>query len=186
VASLRLTSAIVHGPLGPDALSPAPLVGPRDGGIASFIGVVRDHHLGRGVISLRYECYEAMAAPMLERIAARVHAALQPAGTGVTGDGGGAVEAGDAGGTGEAGAACEAGAAGEAGDVAPVPLAMRVFHGIGEMVPGDVSLVVHVASPHRVAAFAACRAVVEAIKADLPVWKEERYDDGSSRYLKGS
>lgn len=136
---------VVPRPLGTDECSPAALIGPNEGAIASFLGVVRDHHHGKGVTSLRYECYEAMAVHQLEKIAAAVGA-----------------EAGDA------------------------ELVVAVWHGFGEMVPGQVSLAVHCASPHRVAAFDACRAVVEAIKADLPIWKEERYDDGSARWLKGS
>jgi molybdopterin synthase catalytic subunit len=150
VAKLRIESGIIDGPLAAALLTPAPLVSPHDGGIASFIGVVRDHHLGLGVRSLRYECYEAMAAPMLRHIVERVAAALP------------------------------------SDDGEATSLVVRLFHGVGEMVPGDVSLVVQVSSAHRVAAFGACRAIVEAIKADLPVWKEERYDDGSACFLKGS
>ena len=51
--------------------------------------------------------------------------------------------------------------------------------------PG-LAVAIHVASAHRVAAFDACRHVIERIKADLPVWKQEFYDDGTSLWLKGS
>ena len=34
---------------------------PDSGAVATFFGVVRDHHEGRAVRSLHYECYEPMA-----------------------------------------------------------------------------------------------------------------------------
>jgi molybdopterin synthase catalytic subunit len=36
-----------------------------------------------------------------------------------------------------------------------------------------------VAAPHRDAAFAACRYVIEAVKQRLPVWKKELRADGT-------
>jgi molybdopterin synthase catalytic subunit len=41
-------------------------------------------------------------------------------------------------------------------------------------------VVIAVGAPHRPAAFDACRAFLEALKAELPVWKKEIYDDGSA------
>lgn len=65
-------------------------------------------------------------------------------------------------------------------------LAASVHHGTGTMTPGQVSLAIHIASAHRVAAFDACRTLIERIKQDLPVWKREFYSDGSDAWLKGS
>ncbi len=65
-------------------------------------------------------------------------------------------------------------------------LSALVVHGIGLMHPGDIALCIHVACPHRAAAFDACRHLLERIKADLPVWKREYYDDGTSAWLTGS
>ncbi len=65
-------------------------------------------------------------------------------------------------------------------------LQARVFHGIGTMYPAQASVVIHVSSGHRVAAFDACRHIIERIKEDLPVWKQEFYADGTSEWLKGS
>ena len=36
------------------------------------------------------------------------------------------------------------------------------------------------AAAHRAGAFAACRQIIEALKADVPIWKREVYDDGSA------
>lgn len=65
-------------------------------------------------------------------------------------------------------------------------LQARVFHGVGTMNPSEVSVVIHVSSGHRVAAFDACRHIIERIKEDLPVWKHEFYTDGTDTWLKGS
>jgi molybdopterin synthase catalytic subunit len=65
-------------------------------------------------------------------------------------------------------------------------LRVLLVHGVGDFVPGEVSLAIHVASAHRAAAFAACRQLIERLKEDLPVWKRERYADGSEQWLKGS
>ena len=52
-------------------------------------------------------------------------------------------------------------------------------HRIGDLDVGDLALVVVVGSAHRDLAFTLCRAVVEAIKFELPVWKQQFEVDGS-------
>lgn len=46
-----------------------------DGAVASFVGIVREQNLGRRVLFLEYEAYEALAVKTLERIVAEAHAA---------------------------------------------------------------------------------------------------------------
>jgi molybdopterin synthase catalytic subunit len=65
-------------------------------------------------------------------------------------------------------------------------LSISMIHGLGEMVPGDGAIAIHIGAAHRAAALDACREAIEAIKRDLPVWKQEYYDDGSSEWLPGS
>ncbi len=36
---------------------------------------------------------------------------------------------------------------------------------------------------HRYPAFDACRWILDAIKADIPVWKQEYYKDAPSKWL---
>jgi molybdopterin synthase catalytic subunit len=43
---------------------------PDCGASASFLGWVRNHHLGRPVLRIHYECYEALANKQIGRIAA--------------------------------------------------------------------------------------------------------------------
>ena len=65
-------------------------------------------------------------------------------------------------------------------------LSATIYHSVGRLDPGEASVAIHIASAHRVAAFDACRHTIERIKEDLPVWKQEFYDDGTSQWLKGS
>jgi molybdopterin synthase catalytic subunit len=43
---------------------------PSRGGIATFLGLVRDHHAGRAVLRLEYSAYESMAEAESARIVA--------------------------------------------------------------------------------------------------------------------
>lgn len=56
---------------------------------------------------------------------------------------------------------------------------VRAAHRIGDLGVGDLALVVVVGSSHRDLAFTLCRAVVEAIKHELPVWKQQFEANGS-------
>lgn len=55
-------------------------------------------------------------------------------------------------------------------------------HRTGNLELGDVAVAVAVAAPHRAAAYAASRAVIEEIKKKLPVWKFETYADGAPEW----
>lgn len=57
-------------------------------------------------------------------------------------------------------------------------LRMLCVHRTGRVPLGEPSVVIAVASPHRAAAFDACRFLIEELKRSLPVWKKERYADG--------
>lgn len=52
-------------------------------------------------------------------------------------------------------------------------------HRVGDLDVGDLALVVVVGSAHRDMAFTLCRQVVESIKHELPVWKQQFEADGS-------
>ena len=60
-----------------------------------------------------------------------------------------------------------------------------VEHRLGFLNVGEVSLIIHVTSPHRDSAYMASRYVIEEIKLRLPVWKEEIYCEGDKEWLKG-
>lgn len=56
-------------------------------------------------------------------------------------------------------------------------------HRTGELAIGDCAVWVGVTAAHRDAAFAACRYVIDEVKSRVPIWKKERYGDGSSNWL---
>jgi molybdopterin synthase catalytic subunit len=58
-------------------------------------------------------------------------------------------------------------------------------HRSGSLGIGEVSVAVAVSTPHRVDAFDAARHVMEEVKSRLPVWKQEHYAAGSTRWLDG-
>ena len=57
------------------------------------------------------------------------------------------------------------------------------IHRIGALEIGDVAVWVGVVSAHRYPAFDACKWILDTIKADIPVWKQEYYEDDSSKWL---
>lgn len=59
------------------------------------------------------------------------------------------------------------------------PCRIAVEHRTGRLLPGEIAVVVVAASPHRAAAFAACREVIERVKARAPIWKKEFFEDGA-------
>lgn len=58
-------------------------------------------------------------------------------------------------------------------------LGVAVSHRVGRLAVGEPAIVVAVATAHRALAFEVCSALVEAVKAELPVWKREVLADGS-------
>jgi molybdopterin synthase catalytic subunit len=56
---------------------------------------------------------------------------------------------------------------------------LAAVHRIGEVALGEASVVIVAAAAHREAAFEACRYVIEELKARVPIWKAERFADGS-------
>jgi molybdopterin synthase catalytic subunit len=56
-------------------------------------------------------------------------------------------------------------------------------HRSGLMELSDVAVVVGVSSPHRAAAFDACRYIIDQVKARLPIWKKEYYANGNAEWV---
>ncbi|MEZ5109838.1 MAG: molybdenum cofactor biosynthesis protein MoaE [Bacteroidia bacterium] len=54
---------------------------------------------------------------------------------------------------------------------------MHIYHSNGIVKAGAISLFVFVSSAHRKAAFEACRWIVEEIKANVPIWGKEIFED---------
>ncbi|MDN5782440.1 MAG: molybdenum cofactor biosynthesis protein MoaE [Luteimonas sp.] len=56
-------------------------------------------------------------------------------------------------------------------------------HRTGDLAIGDIAVWVGVAAAHRDAAFAACRYIIDEVKARVPIWKRERYAAGDEDWL---
>ena len=59
---------------------------------------------------------------------------------------------------------------------------VAVSHRVGRLEVGDAAVVIAVSTGHRAAAFEVCRTLIETIKTDLPVWKKQHEQDGSSTW----
>ncbi len=59
---------------------------------------------------------------------------------------------------------------------------VAVSHRVGRLAVGEAAVVIAVAAPHRAEAFEVCRAVIETIKTDLPVWKRQVEADGTTAW----
>lgn len=57
---------------------------------------------------------------------------------------------------------------------------VAVLHRVGSLGVGEVAVVCAASAPHRAEAFAACRALIDRIKARVPIWKREHGPDGSA------
>jgi molybdenum cofactor synthesis domain-containing protein len=65
----------------------------------------------------------------------------------------------------------------------PEVLGLAVSHRIGPLAIGDSALACAVAAAHRGAAFAACAALVDEVKLQLPIWKRQEFSDGSEEWV---
>lgn len=59
---------------------------------------------------------------------------------------------------------------------------MHVYHSLGIVKAGEISLFVFTSSVHRKAAIGACEQTVEKIKAGLPIWGKELFTDDSHQW----
>jgi molybdopterin synthase catalytic subunit len=113
--------------------------GPTVGGIALFVGTVRNRDHGADVVSLDYTQHPS-ALDVLTRCAeetANKH------------------------------------------DV----LAIAVEHRVGHLEVGDIAVVVAVGAVHRGEALAACAHLINTLKAEVPIWKEQHFESGASEWV---
>ena len=59
---------------------------------------------------------------------------------------------------------------------------LHVYHSLGMVKAGEISLFVFTSSAHRKAAIDACEELVERIKKELPVWGKEIFEDSSYQW----
>ncbi len=113
--------------------------GPEVGGIALFVGTVRNRDHGAAVTSLDYTQHPS-AVEVLRRCAE------------------------------------------ETSDQHDV-LAIAVEHRVGHLEVGDLAVVVAVGAAHRGEALAACAHLINTLKAEVPIWKEQHFTSGDSEWV---
>jgi molybdopterin synthase catalytic subunit len=60
---------------------------------------------------------------------------------------------------------------------------VAVAHRFGDIAIGETAFAVAVSAAHRQAAFDACAAIVDEVKAKLPIWKHQKFTDGSDEWV---
>ena len=111
----------------------------RAGGVALFVGTVRDHDGGRAVESLTYSAHPS-ALDRLRDVAAKV-----------------------------------------AADYGLV--AVAAVHRVGDLEIGDLAVVVGASAAHRGEAIEGCRALIDERKATVPIWKHQKFTDGTDEWV---
>jgi molybdopterin synthase catalytic subunit len=109
------------------------------GGLTLFVGRVRDHDHGRGVVGLDYTAHPS-ALDALHAVCDRV-----------------------------------------AADHAVHGIA--AVHRVGTLAIGDIAVVVATSSAHRGTSFDASRQLIDTLKAEVPIWKHQRFSDGTEEWV---
>jgi molybdopterin synthase catalytic subunit len=138
MASPVRAARVLDAPLSVDRLIGL-VLSPAVGGVALFLGVVRDHDQDAAVVSLDYTQHPT-AEQVLRRCAEQTAADH---------------------------------------DV----LAVAVEHRVGHLEIGDMAVVVAVAAVHRGPALAACAQLIDTLKAEVPIWKEQRFASGDVAWV---
>jgi molybdopterin synthase catalytic subunit len=123
------------------------------GAVVSFSGVVRNHDGGKQVSRLSYSAHPTAHQVMADVVAGLVAEHSVPA----------------------------AGAAGAEEQHPPVRI--WAAHRIGMLEIGDPALVCAVSAAHRGQAFEVCAELVDRIKAQVPIWKEQFFADGTVEWV---
>lgn len=60
---------------------------------------------------------------------------------------------------------------------------LAAVHRVGTLAIGDIAVVVAAASAHRGEAFGAARDLIDTLKASVPIWKHQSFDDGGTEWV---
>ncbi|MBM0126325.1 molybdenum cofactor biosynthesis protein MoaE [Pimelobacter simplex] len=61
--------------------------------------------------------------------------------------------------------------------------AVAAVHRVGDLEIGDLAVVVATTAGHRGSSFDASRALIDTLKAEVPIWKHQRFSDGSDEWV---
>ena len=62
-------------------------------------------------------------------------------------------------------------------------LGVAAVHRVGRLAIGDAAVIVATAAAHRGEAFEASRALIDDLKSTVPIWKHQRFTDGSDEWV---
>ena len=62
-------------------------------------------------------------------------------------------------------------------------IGVAAVHRVGDLAIGDLAVVVAVSCAHRGDAFGACRELIDELKASVPIWKHQRFGDGTTEWV---
>lgn len=62
-------------------------------------------------------------------------------------------------------------------------IALAAIHRVGTLDIGDAAVIVGTAAAHRGTAFDASRALIDRLKARVPIWKHQRFADGGDEWV---
>ncbi len=65
----------------------------------------------------------------------------------------------------------------------PDVIGVAAVHRVGDLAVGDLAVVVGVSCAHRAEAFHACHALIDELKATVPIWKHQRFTDGTDQWV---
>ena len=65
----------------------------------------------------------------------------------------------------------------------PDVIGVAAVHRTGDLAVGDLAVVVGVSCAHRAEAFHACHALIDELKASVPIWKHQRLADGTDEWV---
>lgn len=112
---------------------------PAAGGIALFVGTVRNIDEAQSVELLGYSAHPT-AVDQMTRVAEKIA---------------------------------------DASDI----VAIAGVHRVGDLAIGDLAVVVAVSAVHRAEAFDACRALIDELKTEVPIWKHQTFTSGDAIWV---
>ena len=60
---------------------------------------------------------------------------------------------------------------------------VAAVHRVGDLAIGDLAVVIATTSGHRGSSFEASRALIDTLKAEVPIWKHQLLTDGSDEWV---
>jgi molybdopterin synthase catalytic subunit len=60
---------------------------------------------------------------------------------------------------------------------------VAAVHRTGTLAIGDIAVIVATTAAHRGEAFTASRALIDTLKSEVPIWKHQRFGDGTEEWV---